>query len=72
MIIPDSKEFSLEIPHLGITVRSIMGAADAAAKEMKIYRRRWKLKYKDVIIGSIQLANFEENQQSDHEKNGDF
>lgn len=56
MIIPDSKEFTLDIPHLGITMRSILGAAAAAAKEMSTYRRRWKLKYKDVIIGSIQLA----------------
>ena len=57
MIIPNSKDFTLDIPHLGITLRSIMGAADAAAREMPTYQRRWKLIYKNAAIGSIQLAS---------------
>ena len=59
MIIPNSKDLTLDIPHLGITLRSIMGAADAAAREMSPYPRKWKLMYKDVIIGNIQLARVE-------------
>ena len=53
----DDKTHSLNIPHLGFTLRTIMGAAHTAASEMQTYRRRWNLVYKDVKIGSIQLAS---------------
>lgn len=55
-IIANTKDFSLDIPHLGLTLRSIMGAAAASAADMPEYRRRWKLTYKGASIGTIQLA----------------
>lgn len=55
-ITANTEKFELDIPHLGLTLRSIMGAAAASAAEMTTYRRRWKLVYKGATIGSIQLA----------------
>lgn len=57
MIVSNPEKHTLDIPHLGITLRSIMGAAHTAASDMKTYRRNWNLIYKDVKIGSIQLAS---------------
>lgn len=57
MITADTKTHSLSIPHLGFTLRTIMGAGHTAASEMKTYRRKWNLVYKDVKIGTIQLAS---------------
>lgn len=57
MITADTKTHYLSIPHLGFTLRTIMGAGHTAASEMKTYRRRWNLVYKDIKIGTIQLAS---------------
>lgn len=53
----DTEKFTIDVPHLGITLRTIMGTANTAASEMRPFRRRWRLTYKGSSIGTIQLAN---------------
>lgn len=51
---------SIEIPHLGVTLRTIMGAASVEAGKHKPFRRSWNIIYKGAFIGKIQLADSEE------------
>ena len=53
----DTDDFIVFIPHLGMSFRRVMGAADTAAKDMRQYRRNWRISYKGVIIGNLQLAS---------------
>lgn len=56
MIYANPKTNTLEIDHLGLTLRTLLGAANAAAKDMPVYRRKWSVEYKGVYIGKLQLA----------------
>ena len=47
----------VDVPDLGATLRRIFSAADTAAKTLPKYHRKWKVRYKDVIIGEFQLAS---------------
>lgn len=53
----NTKEFTLTIPDLGVSLRRIMGAAAYEAEHMKPYRRRWAVIYKGSRIGNINLAH---------------
>jgi hypothetical protein len=55
----NTKEFTLNIPDLGVSLRKIMGAAAYEAEHMEPYRRRWTLVYKGSRIGNITLAYIE-------------
>lgn len=45
----------LEIPDLGVTMRSILGAATQGYKETM--QRRWWIVYKGVRVGSVQVKD---------------
>ncbi len=45
------------VPHLGITLRTLLAAADTASKLEGNERRNWRFNYKGVIIGSIRICN---------------
>lgn len=45
------------VPHIGITLRSLLAAAADASRTEGRHRRRYRVSYKDVIIGSIRIAN---------------
>lgn len=51
------------IPHLGITLRTIL-AAGAAKNSLEYTRRRkWRLSYSGVIIGHVRVANRKEEDE---------
>ena len=52
-IIPDYENGELEVPHLGITLRTLLAAAAEAAKYAP--KRTWNLRYKDAEIGRIRI-----------------
>ena len=56
MIYANTETSTLEIDHLGFTLRTLLGAANKAAREMPLYRRKWNIAYNGVYIGKIQLA----------------
>jgi hypothetical protein len=53
----NTKDFTLTIPDLGISLRRIMGAAAYEAEHMEPFRRRWSIIYKGSKIGNINLAH---------------
>lgn len=53
MITVNTVEAILGIPDIGVTVRSLLGAAAEGYKVNK--QRRWNIKYKEVVIGKIYL-----------------
>lgn len=55
-IVANLEQRTLEIPHLGMSLRTIFGAAaNANPNPSEITARRWVLLYKDCDIGQIQL-----------------
>lgn len=52
-IIPDYELCELEVPHLGVTLRTLLSAAAKAAKHTP--KRTWTLRYKDADIGRIKI-----------------
>ena len=55
-IVANLEQRTLEIPHLGVSIRTIFGAAaNANPNPNEITARRWTLLYKDCDIGQIQL-----------------
>jgi hypothetical protein len=49
----DSEQYSLTIPDIGVTLRTLLAVAGNAQKATK--RRTWKIVYKSVVIGSIRV-----------------
>lgn len=58
-IFVDYHNKTLIIPHLGITMRSMMAAA-ANGNEGQVFQRNWTLVYKDMDVGRIKLKKFKE------------
>lgn len=52
----DTENFNVIIPHLGVSLRTIMGAAANAAHGMEVFQRQWGIVYEGVRIGAFQLA----------------
>lgn len=52
------------IPHLGITLRTILAAGAAKNSIEHTRRRKWRLSYSGVIIGHVRVAN---RKEEDHE-----
>lgn len=59
-IVADTQDQTLRVPHLGVTLRSILGAAVAA----KSKSRRWSIVYKGAHIGTIKTKD-EANHEPD-------
>lgn len=53
MVIADIPAGVLDVPDIGVTLRTLLGAAAEASKLNR--RRTWKVRYKQVIIGSIRI-----------------
>jgi hypothetical protein len=53
MITTDAENATLDVPDLGITLRSLL--AVAAAGYTVNPKRIWKVRYKNSIIGSIRI-----------------
>ena len=53
MINIDSEQGILDIPDLGVTLRTMLGCAVTGYKSNP--KRTWKLKYKGVVIGSVRI-----------------
>lgn len=51
MVTVDTENGILDAPDLGVTLRSLLAAADNGAKVRR--KRIWKVRYKHVIIGSV-------------------
>ena len=45
------------IPHLGITLRTILAAGAVKNSADRTKRRKWRLSYSGVIIGHVRVAN---------------
>lgn len=45
------------IPHLGITLRTIMAAASNQNLVDETRHRKWRLSYKSCIIGCVRITN---------------
>lgn len=45
------------IPHLGVTLRTILAAGAAKNSIEHTRRRKWRLSYSGVIIGHVRVAN---------------
>lgn len=58
-IIVDINEKLLIIPHLGMTLRTLIGAAASAVEEPK---GTWKIIFKGATVGSVKLKSFKEPQ----------
>ena len=48
---------TIMVPHIGITLRVLLSAAAEASLEEGKHRRKWRLSYQNVIIGSVRIAN---------------
>lgn len=55
MITVDTENAILEVPDLGVTLRTMLGSAVTGYKSNP--KRTWKLKYKGVIVGSVRVKN---------------
>ena len=58
MIVANKGDKTLEIPDLGVTIRSLLAAADSVkgAKD-----RQWRISYKGAIIGTVRLRDREKS-----------
>lgn len=52
------------IPHLGITLRTILAAGAAKNSIEHTRRRKWRLSYSGVIIGHVRVANRKEDDET--------
>lgn len=50
----------IEVVHLGLTLRTLLGAAAKQNVLKGTKRRRWRLEYCGVIIGHVRVANRKE------------
>ena len=49
----DTAEGVMDIPHIGITLRTLL----AVAANTKVRRRVWKVRYKGTVIGSVRIKD---------------
>lgn len=49
----DTHEGVMDVPHIGITLRTLL----AVAANTKVRRRVWKVRYKGTIIGSVRIKD---------------
>ena len=56
-VIADYEKGELEVPHLGVTLRTLLAAAFNAAKQRPL-KRVWILRYKTAEIGRIKIQGF--------------
>jgi hypothetical protein len=52
-IVADIRDQTLTVPHLGVTLRTILGATVAAGSKV----RRWSIVYKGAYIGTIKIQD---------------
>ena len=52
----DTEEKILLIPHLGVTLRTLLGAAAATSQPYG----QWRIQHRGAIIGTLLLKPFEE------------
>lgn len=57
-IIVDTELKQLVVPHLGITLRSLMGAAANANEGQEKFQCNWGIVYRDQNVGKIRIKNF--------------
>lgn len=53
MVVVNNDEATLDVPDLGVTIRTLLACAAKGYKNNP--KRVWKLRYKAVIIGSVRL-----------------
>lgn len=61
----DSEKYTLSVPDIGVTLRTLLAVASKAQTTTK--RRTWNIVYKDVVIGSVRIKTIlkgEENGKS--------
>lgn len=59
----NTQELTVTVPHLGLTLRSIFGAAVKASHSVSALagrRPRFKVLYKNTVIGEIRLKDIGE------------
>lgn len=56
-VVADYEKGELEVPHLGVTLRTLLAAAANAAKHRPT-KRTWVLRYKTAEIGRIKIQAF--------------
>lgn len=56
-VVADYEKGELEVPHLGVTLRTLLAAASNAAKNRPL-KRSWILRYKTAEIGRIKIQGF--------------
>lgn len=54
MVVRDDEELIIIIPDLGVTMRTILAVAAAGYKLTS--KRRWRIQYKNAIIGKVSVA----------------
>jgi hypothetical protein len=59
LILANIVDHSLSIPHIGITLRVLLSAANDADPT----HRQWRILYKDVCIGSIKIKTNQETKE---------
>ena len=55
MVDIDSKEGTLTVPDIGVTMRTLLACAAQGAKQRP--KRVWRGIYKGVVIGSVRIKN---------------
>lgn len=55
MVTVDMKDKVIDIEDLGVTMRTLL--AVAATGYAKTDRRKWGIRYKNVVIGNVQVAS---------------
>lgn len=53
MVTTDIENAVLDVPDLGVTLRTLLACAAKGAKTN--HKRSWKIRYKMVIIGSVRI-----------------
>ena len=53
-VVPNYETAELEVPHLGITLRTLLAVAAEASKQRPL-KRKWVIRYKTAEIGSIRI-----------------
>lgn len=56
-VVADYDKGELEVPHLGVTLRTLLAAAADAAKNRPT-KRTWILRYKTAEIGRVKIQGF--------------
>lgn len=54
-VIVDAEAGTLEIPDIGVTLRTLLACAARGAKDRP--RRRWNIVYSGVVVGSVRIKD---------------